>query len=158
MLLTNECQKGEHVNPLIPPARLHDKMFSNYVKWCTHLDVAPQFSPIESGRSYLAKIEDMLVFLLVWGESANLKHMPECLCYLYHKTMQDHLSLVAKKHYAAKNVNFYPGYFLDMVVTPIYDVVAASMKCKMNLNISHSLLTPFFPHCSKRRSRNTQDI
>lgn len=130
MLLTNECKRGEHVNPSVPPTRLHEKLFSNYIKWCQSVGTVPNFTPIESGRAYLAKIEDMLVFLLVWGESANLKHMPECLCYLYHKTMHDHLSLAAKKHYAANNVNFYPGYFLDMVVTPIYDVVAASMKAK----------------------------
>jgi hypothetical protein len=52
---------------------------------------------------------------------------------LYHKTMQDHLSLAAKKHSAGQNVNFYPGYFLDMVVTPIYDVVATSLKGKRSI-------------------------
>jgi callose synthase len=128
MLLTNECKRDDHANPSLPPARLHEKLFSNYTKWCKSLNIKPNFTHPESGRTHLAKIEDILVHLLVWGESANLKHMPECLCYLYHKTMQDHLSLAAKKHYAAQNVNFYPGYFLDMVVTPIYDVVAASLK------------------------------
>lgn len=132
MLLTNECKRDDHVNPSLPPSRLHEKLFSNYVKWCNSLGISPNFTPTESGRVYLAKIEDMLIYLLVWGESANLKHMPECLCYLYHKTMHDHLSLVSKKNYASNNVNFYPGYFLDMVVTPIYDVVATSMKCMID--------------------------
>jgi hypothetical protein len=40
------------------------------------------------GKAYAAFVEDSLMFLLVWGEAANLKHCPECLCFLYHKTMQ----------------------------------------------------------------------
>jgi callose synthase len=142
MMLTNECKRGEHATEAVPPARLHEKMFANYRKWCQSLGTAPNFTPLESGRSHLAKIDDMLVFLLVWGESANLKHMPECICYLFHKTMSDHLSLAAKGRRAVQNVTFYPGYFLDMVVTPIYEVVATSMKgetqsCLLILCIVH---------------------
>ena len=66
----------------------------------------------------------MLVFLLVWGEAANLKHLPECLCFLYHKTMQEHIINSSRGHHPYA----YPGFFLDMVVSPIYDVVAASLK------------------------------
>ena len=66
----------------------------------------------------------MLVFLLVWGEAANLKHLPECLCFLYHKTMQEHIINCSRGHHPYA----YPGFFLDMVVSPIYDVVAASLK------------------------------
>ena len=130
MMLTNECRRGEQATEAVPASRLHQKVFANYRKWCQAVGTTPNFTPVESGRSHLARIDDILVFLLVWGESANLKHMPECLCYLYHKTMQDHLSLVTKKNYATSNVNFYPGYYLDMVVTPIYEVVARSLKGK----------------------------
>lgn len=130
MMITNETQRGDHLNPSLPPQRLHQKLFRNYTKWCESLGVEPCFTPVEHtyGKSYAARIEDMLIFLLVWGEAANLKHMPECLCFLYHKTMKDHLSLSMKKHFASNNVVFYPGYFLDMVVTPIYDVVSKSLK------------------------------
>jgi hypothetical protein len=130
MMLTNETQRGDHVTPSLPPQRLHQKLFRNYTKWCESLGVQPHFTPVEHtyGKSYAARIEDMLVFLLVWGEAANLKHMPECLCCLYHKTMQDHMSLSTKKHVASSSVVFYPGYFLDMVVTPIYEVVSKSLK------------------------------
>lgn len=24
------------------------------------------------------------LYLLIWGEAANLRFMPECLCYIYH--------------------------------------------------------------------------
>lgn len=129
-MLTNETQKGDHLNPSLPPQRLHQKLFRNYTKWCESLGIKPLVTPVEHtyGRSYAARIEDMLIYLLVWGEAANLKHMPECLCCLYHKTMADHLSLATQKNFASSDVVFYPGYFLDMVVTPIYEVVAKSLK------------------------------
>ena len=84
----------------------------------------PLFSKRTTGKAYAAYLEDMLVFLLVWGESANLKHLPECLCFLYHKTMQEHIINTSRGHHPYT----YPGFFLDMVVSPIYDVVSASLK------------------------------
>lgn len=31
---------------------------------------------------------DVMLWLFMWGEAGNLRHMPECLCFLYHKMMQ----------------------------------------------------------------------
>jgi callose synthase len=125
MLLANESSGSDYENLSLATDRLHKKLFSNYTKWCQSLGITPNFTSPEPGSGYLGQIDDLLVYLLVWGESANLKHMPECICYLYHKTMHYHLLLVQRKH---QNVVFYPGYFLDMVVTPIYEVVSSSMK------------------------------
>lgn len=30
------------------------------------------------------KLLYMALYLLIWGEAANLRFMPECLCYIYH--------------------------------------------------------------------------
>nr|KYP47083.1 Callose synthase 2 [Cajanus cajan] len=30
------------------------------------------------------KLLYMGLYLLIWGEAANLRFMPECLCYIYH--------------------------------------------------------------------------
>jgi hypothetical protein len=72
----------------------------------------------------LAQIEDILTFLLIWGEAANLRHTPECLCFLYHKTMQTH------QNFNSYTEHLYPGYFLDHVVTPIYEVIATALRSK----------------------------
>ena len=84
----------------------------------------PLFCKRSNGKAYAAFVEDFLVYLLVWGEAANLKHAPECLCFLYHKTMQEHIINSSR----GVSPSTYPGYFLDMVVTPIYDVIAESLK------------------------------
>lgn len=46
-------------------------------------------------------MEDILVFLLVWGEAANLRHCPECLCYLYHQCMWVHIFTQYRHQYLA---------------------------------------------------------
>ena len=28
---------------------------------------------------------DISLYLLIWGEAANLRHVPECICFLFHQ-------------------------------------------------------------------------
>lgn len=121
MLLTNELSHSD-TNSAQAATRLHMKMFVNYRNWCVRMVVPPLFSRKVTGIA--ATVEDILVFLLVWGEAANLKHLPECLCFLYHKTMQEHMLNTSR----GVSPSTYPGYYLDMVVTPMYEVVAASLR------------------------------
>eukprot|EP00638_Chattonella_subsalsa_P004550 CAMPEP_0117750646 /NCGR_PEP_ID=MMETSP0947-20121206/10498_1 /TAXON_ID=44440 /ORGANISM="Chattonella subsalsa, Strain CCMP2191" /LENGTH=2124 /DNA_ID=CAMNT_0005568865 /DNA_START=100 /DNA_END=6474 /DNA_ORIENTATION=+ len=106
----------------LPPSSLHSvhaKLFSNYKKWCTQLGVAPKFlSQGQNAENFSDLSLDILLFLFVWGESGNLRHMPEVECFLFHKMMQEYMV------HRGPNVSaLYPGFFLDHVVTPIYDVV-----------------------------------
>jgi callose synthase len=123
MMLTNEMTAEDRkLNE--PPLRLHKKMFSNYRKWCDRMGTPPIFCNPISGKRYVGYIEDMLVFLLIWGECANLRHLPECLCFLYHKLMSEYVDRTE----SSTSRNVYPGYFLDMVITPVYEVISKSMK------------------------------
>lgn len=123
MMLTNETADDDTALTA-PCIRLHTKLFSNYQKWCDRMGTPPLFANRLPGKKHVAYIEDMLVFLLIWGEGANLRHLPECLCFIYHKTMADHVIRSGTPRTGWK----YPGFFLDMVVTPIYEVVAADLK------------------------------
>ena len=123
MMLTNEVTPTDS-DLSLAPARIHFQLFSNYRKWCNRMNTVPLFSTRLHEIEYASNIEDSLVFLLIWGESANLKHLPECLCFLYHKIMQENAFNIAQNI----SPTTYPGYYLDMVVIPIYDVVASSLK------------------------------
>ena len=50
-----------------------------------------------------------------------MKHCPESLCFLYHKTKCEtaYFSVL----FDAREI--YPGFYLDMIITPIYEVIAA---------------------------------
>ena len=51
----------------------------------------------------------------------NMKHCPESLCFLFHKTKCEtaYFSVL----FDAREI--YPGFYLDMIITPIYEVIAA---------------------------------
>ena len=68
------------------------------------------------------------LYLLIWGEAANLRFMPECLCFIFHN-MAHELNLILDDRVDPETGRPYlPVYsganaFLDNVVKPIYDTV-----------------------------------
>ena len=79
---------------------LHDKIFGNYRHWRGHLglpaedsDTAPKRRPSSPHASYddLAtneQLHELMLFHLIWGEAANLRHTPECLCFIFYCARQ----------------------------------------------------------------------
>ncbi|KAG0174538.1 1,3-beta-D-glucan synthase [Apophysomyces sp. BC1015] len=64
------------------------------------------------------KVDDLVLYLLIWGEAALIRFMPEALCFLY-KMANDHIRQRAgDEHDAAQE-----GAFLDEIVTPIYQFI-----------------------------------
>ncbi|RLN48976.1 hypothetical protein BBJ29_004086 [Phytophthora kernoviae] len=94
---------------------IHAKFFKNYVKWCQFLRVQPFL--LDTAPYPGAAERQIALFLLIWGESANLRFMPECLCFVYHK-------MAAKLDGIEKTPNAPDGSFLRCVVRPLYHVVA----------------------------------
>lgn len=78
-----------------------------------------------------SRVVDLVLFFCVWGEACNIRHMPECLWFLYHKMMEEY---TLSDQNAAANGGGYPqsgsgrslyaGHYLDYVVTPIYKIVS----------------------------------
>ncbi|XP_075093643.1 callose synthase 3-like [Nicotiana tabacum] len=63
------------------------KLFKNYKKWCKYLDrKSSLWLPTIPQEVQQRKLLYMGLHLLIWGEAANLRFMPECLCYFYHHT------------------------------------------------------------------------
>uniref|UniRef100_A0A1S4CGX0 1,3-beta-glucan synthase n=1 Tax=Nicotiana tabacum TaxID=4097 RepID=A0A1S4CGX0_TOBAC len=61
------------------------KLFKNYKKWCKYLDrKSSLWLPTIPQEVQQRKLLYMGLHLLIWGEAANLRFMPECLCYFYH--------------------------------------------------------------------------
>ncbi|KAJ8612338.1 hypothetical protein CTAYLR_008360 [Chrysophaeum taylorii] len=110
---------------------LHAKLFSNYRSWCAALETVPQFAPpAESRREAGGAAVDIMLWLCVWGEAANLRHMPECLCYLYHSAAAEWASTPKREREGERGASLDAGHWLDTVVAPIYEVVASNMRKK----------------------------
>jgi len=133
LLSNNRRYMNSHILPpaLQPPSpihALHAKVFSNYMKWCRAMGVAPHFSKMNSSMaappSVASRVVDLVMFFCVWGEACNIRHMPECLWFLYHKMMEEYTSCEGY----TQTRSLYAGHYLDYVVTPIYKIICANMK------------------------------
>lgn len=141
LLSNNRRYMSSHILPpsVQPPSpihALHAKVFSNYVKWCRAMGANPYFSKMNTSMNappaVASRVVDLVLYFCIWGESANLRHMSECIWFLYHRMMQEY---VRSEGYTQTR-SLYAGHFLDCVVTPIFLVVQKvsprSMKREMD--------------------------
>lgn len=118
-LLANSSRKGGN-----PYRKLHDLVFSNYSKWCRKLQIPSlQWSETRAPQGGLTSVDeisvDLCLYFFIWGEASNMRHAPEYLCYLFHKTKEEFPSVRHTQREA--------GYFLDTVITPVYALMRAQM-------------------------------
>eukprot|EP00578_Thalassiosira_sp_NH16_P001495 CAMPEP_0181139254 /NCGR_PEP_ID=MMETSP1071-20121207/34687_1 /TAXON_ID=35127 /ORGANISM="Thalassiosira sp., Strain NH16" /LENGTH=2241 /DNA_ID=CAMNT_0023226155 /DNA_START=250 /DNA_END=6976 /DNA_ORIENTATION=+ len=161
LLSNNRRYMNSHILPpaLQPPSpihALHAKVFSNYMKWCRYQNVPPNFSRASGANmgtpgsmaappSVASRVVDLVLFFCTWGEACNIRHMPECLWFLYHKMMEEYGASTTAGYGAGTMAvggdvvgggqggqqqprSLYAGHFLDYVVTPIYKIVSTNMK------------------------------
>nr|CCA21934.1 callose synthase 5 putative [Albugo laibachii Nc14]CCA24784.1 unnamed protein product [Albugo laibachii Nc14] len=102
-------------NESSPISRMHTKFFHNYRRWCEFLSTQPHLA--DTSASIELAESQIVLYLLIWGEAANLRFMPECLCYIYHQLAPQLVHLKTVKDVAS-------GSFLQLTVKPIYDIVA----------------------------------
>ncbi|KAI9323289.1 1,3-beta-glucan synthase [Dichotomocladium elegans] len=102
---------------------------ANYRKWyfAAHLGLDTEASPRtptgllleEAKREWrermesmtdMARMSQLALYLLIWGEAATLRYTPELLCFLF-KVADD--AGIQQQHP--------PGYFIDHIITPLYN-------------------------------------
>eukprot|EP00252_Welwitschia_mirabilis_P024085 TRINITY_DN6_c2_g1_i1.p1 TRINITY_DN6_c2_g1~~TRINITY_DN6_c2_g1_i1.p1 ORF type:complete len:1930 (-),score=301.24 TRINITY_DN6_c2_g1_i1:544-6333(-) len=140
-------QKGKQQTKLDKEAvkEVMKKLFKNYKKWCKHLN--------RKSSLWLPNIEQEVqqrellyigLYLLIWGEAANLRFMPECLCYIYHHMAYELYNVLGGNVSAETGEPKTPAYggeeeaFLRKVVTPIYNVIAKEAKRSRNGTAKHT--------------------
>ncbi|PWA63034.1 glycosyl transferase, family 48 [Artemisia annua] len=106
------------------------KLFKNYQKWCEYLGRKHSlWFPNIQKEVQQRKLLYMGLYLLIWGEAANLRFMPECLCYIYHHMAFELYGMLAGSVSSVTGENVKPAYggekeaFLRKVVTPIYNTI-----------------------------------
>ncbi|XP_044505154.1 callose synthase 3 [Mangifera indica] len=121
------------------------KLFKNYKKWCKYLDrKSSLWLPTIQQEVQQRKLLYMGLYLLIWGEAANLRFMPECLCYIYHHMAFELYGILAGNISPMTGENVKPAYggdeeaFLRKVVTPIYEVIAKEAERSQKGKSKHS--------------------
>ncbi|KAG6422840.1 hypothetical protein SASPL_113221 [Salvia splendens] len=119
--------------------RVFLKSLDNYIKWCNYLGILPVWSNLEAVSK-----EKMLLFVslyfLIWGEAANVRFLPECLCYIFHnmgkeleEVLRQQVVQPAKSCISGSDVSF-----LDQVIQPLYEVISAEAVNNDNGRAPHS--------------------
>ncbi|KAJ8467932.1 hypothetical protein OPV22_030484 [Ensete ventricosum] len=121
------------------------RLFKNYKKWCKYLDrKSSLWLPNIQQEVQQRKLLYMGLYLLIWGEAANLRFMPECLCYIYHHMAFELYGMLAGNVSPMTGENIRPAYggdeeaFLKKIVTPIYEIIAKEAKKSKSEKSKHS--------------------
>ncbi|KAI3859616.1 hypothetical protein MKX03_008204, partial [Papaver bracteatum] len=122
-----------------------NKLFKNYKTWCKFLRIKHSLR-LPEGRQKMQqrKILYMGLYLLIWGEGANVRFMPECLCYIFHNMENELDGLLAEIINIVTGENIKPSYggedeaFLRKVITPIYRVIDKESQKSKNGKAPHS--------------------
>ncbi|XP_017631847.1 callose synthase 12-like [Gossypium arboreum] len=116
------------------------KLLENYSNWCSYLGKASNVDSLDSDtRRELLYVG---LYLLIWGESANLRFMPECICYIFHhmamelnKILKDYIDEDTGRPWIPSLSG--ENAFLNRVVKPIYDTIKAEVAKSKNGTAPH---------------------
>ncbi|KAJ8749165.1 hypothetical protein K2173_018636 [Erythroxylum novogranatense] len=124
--------------------RFRRKLLKNYTNWCSYLNKKSNIWISDRSNPDLRReLLYISLYLLIWGESANLRFMPECICFIFHnmamelnKILEDYIDentgQPVMPSISGKN------QFLDRVVKPIYETVKKEMESSKNGTAPHS--------------------
>lgn len=145
LLLVNEQSRlrtPEEVEPKLDEAavqRVFLKSLENYIKWCNYLVLQPVWNSLES-LSKEKKLLFVSLYYLIWGEAANIRFLPECLCYIFHhmaREMDNILRQPALKQADSCMTNDGVS-FMEKVICPLYVVISAEASNNDNGRAPHS--------------------
>ncbi|KAL1363022.1 hypothetical protein HN51_011233 [Arachis hypogaea] len=129
--------------------RFRRKLLKNYNSWCSYLGKKSNIWISDRRRGGSADSEQrrellyVSLYLLIWGEVANLRFVPECICYIFH-----HMAMELNKileDYIDENTGqpVMPSLsgenaFLNHVVKPIYETIRREVDSSWNGTAPHS--------------------
>ncbi|KAK7858339.1 callose synthase 5 [Quercus suber] len=138
------CQQRDNLDERAVDAVM-TKLFKNYKTWCKFLGRKHSLR-LPQGQLEIQqrKLLYMGLYLLIWGEAANVRFMPECLCYIFHNMAYELHGLLAGNVSIVTGENIKPSYggddeaFLRKVITPLYRVIEKEAEKSKNGKASHS--------------------
>ncbi|KAK3005726.1 hypothetical protein RJ639_016711 [Escallonia herrerae] len=116
------------------------KVLDNYIKWCRYLRIRVVWNSLEAINRD-RKLFLISLYFLIWGEAANVRFLPECICYIFHRMAReldailDHGEANPAASCICENGSV---SFLEQIIRPIYDTMAAEAAENNNGKAAHS--------------------
>ncbi|KAH7533719.1 hypothetical protein FEM48_Zijuj04G0161500 [Ziziphus jujuba var. spinosa] len=123
--------------------KLMDKIFKNYRSWCHYLHCTSNLRFPDRSDNQQLQLIYIALYLLIWGEASNIRFMPECLCYIFHRMAYEVFGILFSNVHPVTGESYTneardDEYFLRTVITPIYEVLQKEAKRNMLGKASHS--------------------
>ncbi|XP_077229308.1 callose synthase 12-like [Tasmannia lanceolata] len=122
---------------------LRRKLLGNYSSWCKYLGRKSNVWISDRREDHRRELLYTALYLLIWGEAANLRFIPECLCYIFHNMAMELNRIL--EDYIDENTGrpVVPSFsgenaFLLRVVTPIYQTLKDETERSRNGTAPHS--------------------
>ncbi|KAJ8465898.1 hypothetical protein OPV22_028450 [Ensete ventricosum] len=116
------------------------KVLDNYIKWCRYLGTRIAWNSLEALNKN-RKVILVSLYYLIWGEAANVRFLPECICYIFHHMAKD-LDAILDSQIAvpAKHCTCADGSvsYLKQVISPIYETMAVEAASNNSGIAAHS--------------------
>ncbi|CAD6212301.1 unnamed protein product [Miscanthus lutarioriparius] len=115
------------------------KVLDNYIKWCRYLGKRVAWTSLEAVNKN-RKIILVALYFLIWGEAANVRFLPECICYIFHNMAKELDGILDSSDAETAKSCTSEGStsFLERIITPIYDTMAEEAANNKNGKAAHS--------------------
>ncbi|GAB4860529.1 Callose synthase 10 [Ancistrocladus abbreviatus] len=116
------------------------KVLDNYIKWCKYLQKRVAWNSLEAINRE-RKLFLVSLYLLIWGEAANVRFLPECICYIFHgmaKELDEVLDHGEAIHAESCKKEDGSISFLDQIIYPIYYTMDKETKRNNDGKAAHS--------------------
>uniref|UniRef100_A0A0D3GC04 1,3-beta-glucan synthase n=1 Tax=Oryza barthii TaxID=65489 RepID=A0A0D3GC04_9ORYZ len=116
------------------------KVLDNYMKWCRYLGKRVAWTSLEAVNKN-RKIILVALYFLIWGEAANVRFLPECLCYIFHnmaKELDGILDSSEAERAKSCSITNDSASYLEKIITPIYQTMEAESQNNNNGKAAHS--------------------
>ncbi|KAI3727018.1 hypothetical protein L1987_66825 [Smallanthus sonchifolius] len=116
------------------------KVLDNYIKWCKYLRIRLVWNSLQAINKD-RKLFLVSLYFLIWGEAANVRFLPECICYIFHHMARE-LDATLDRGEASPagscKDESHTVSFLDQVIKPIYDALSQEAARNNNGKAAHS--------------------
>ncbi|KAK9922467.1 hypothetical protein M0R45_030930 [Rubus argutus] len=128
--------------------KFRKKLLLNYTNWCSYLGKKSNIWISDHRRDAASdqrrELLYVCLYLLIWGEAANLRFVPECLCYIFHNMAMELNKILEDYIDESTGQPVMPSVsgenaFLNCVVKPIYDTIRAEVEGSKNGTAPHSV-------------------
>ncbi|CAO2824721.1 unnamed protein product [Amaranthus hypochondriacus] len=119
---------------------VYKKVLDNYFRWCKYLRTRMAWTSSDA-IDRERKLFLISLYFLIWGEAANVRFLPECICYIFHHMAKELDAILDHgEAYVAKSCEMEDGSvsFLEKVICPIYETLAKEAENNKNGRAAHS--------------------